>query len=333
MKTNRFLFTAGVMLAISFTPAVVFAQQEEQPQHTPQEHPQAHPPQEQQQPPPPQEYQQPPSQQQVYPPQQQVYPPPQQQYQYPSQQQVYPPQQQVYPPPQQQQVYPPPQQQHVSPPPTQQQQAECSCPETKSEGIKYGLRSGLNLSSIDADDHEFALGIQFGIVTDIGYKYFFFHPGIFLIGKGTTFSNTDKRTTGSGANANTITTSTEVTSGLWYIEAPLLLSFKPFSAFRINVGHYVSFGLFGTTEWKTSVKNSLASMQQNNSSNSDDEGSFEDTFDRFDFGLSVGIAIEIKQYYVGINYENSLINVGDDDAWGDEKVRNQSWVLNVGYNF
>lgn len=242
--------------------------QNEQEQHPSQQTPQAAPPPQQQQ-------------QQAY--------PPQQQYQYPPQQAV--PQQY-----QQQQGYPPPQQ--LQPVPVQE-----NCVQEQ-PGIKFGVRAGLNLSSLSAEDNDFSLGWQIGVVADIGSKYFFFHPGIMLIGKGSEYS----------------VKPVEATASMYYIEAPLLISFKPIPEFRIDVGHYVSYGLFGTTETTVTV---------NNNSVSDKTKSF-DNFHDFDFGLSFGVGVEIKQYYVGLNYEFGLTDIATE---GTEEINNQTWALTFGYNF
>jgi hypothetical protein len=306
-----------VIMTIAFSAILVMAQQETiptQPQQASPPQPTEPPPQYQQQ----QEYPPP----QAYPPQQppQAVTPPQYQ-----QQQVYPPQQYQYPPqqaypPQYQQTVPPPQLQHI---PIQEASSATSAPsncaqEQEIPGIKFGLRAGLNLSSISLDDYDFSFGWQLGVVADIGSKYFFFHPGIMFIGKGAEFSKSQK--------SGNINVSTEVTASMYYIEAPLLLSFKPIPAFRIDVGHYVSYGLFGTTESTTTTN-----ANGNTNSSTSKVKSFKDLHD-FDFGLSFGVGIEVKQYYVGVNYEFGLIDIGDEEGFNDE-VNNQTWSLTLGYNF
>ncbi|MCL1967083.1 MAG: PorT family protein [Fibromonadales bacterium] len=172
--------------------------------------------------------------------------------------------------------------------------------------MRYGVRAGLNLSSVTLDDQDFSLGWQIGAVADIGSKYFFFNPGIIFIGKGTGYSKND----------------VETTSSMYYIEAPLLLSFKPIPEFRINVGHYVSYGLFGTTETK-----GISETQK----------TF-DFLDEFDFGLSFGVGVEIMKYYVGLNYEFGLIDIREDKdelerMEGYKETKNQTWALTFGYYF
>jgi len=166
------------------------------------------------------------------------------------------------------------------------------------------LRSGLNLSSVSLDDYDFSFGWQIGAVADIGSKYVFFHPGIMFIGKGAEYAKGTM----------------EQTVSMYYIEAPLLLSFKPIPEFRINVGHYVSYGLFGKTETKATINNNTITSK---------EDSFDSVHD-FDFGLSFGIGVEVMQYYVGINYEFGLTDIAQD---GRPETKNQMWALTIGYNF
>jgi len=137
------------------------------------------------------------------------------------------------------------------------------------------------------------LGFQVGLVADIGSKYFFFHPGLMFISKGGEYKIKE----------------TEVTVNRYYIEVPLLFSFKPVPVFRIDVGHYVSYGLFGQTEAKMG-----SFSAKTDSFDSDD----------FDFGASFGIGFDIKQYFIGLNYEFSLEISG---------LENETWALTVGYNF
>ncbi len=173
---------------------------------------------------------------------------------------------------------------------------------------------------MDNDDgYGFSLGWQVGVVADIGSKYFFFHPGIMFIGKGTDF--TDSKTSGTGNYANTV--DIEATASAYYIEAPLLLSFKPIPELRIDVGHYVSYGLFGTMETTSTVKSNTGT---NSSTTKQKTFKF---LDDFDFGLSFGLGVEIKNYFVGVNYEFGLEDIAEDGP----ETKNQTWALKFGYNF
>jgi hypothetical protein len=318
MKKTR-LLAASVSLALSFTPAVVFAQQEEQPppqeqhQQPPQQQQQAYPPPQEQYQYPPQQQGYPPSQQgqYQYPPQQQGYPPQQGQYQYPPQQQQgYPPPQGQYQYPPQQQGYPPPQGQYQYPPQQQAQQPEQSeqpkkerPPSSKTLIIGYGNSSVESCYKSDCVDLPLDVGFRIGYILGIPLV------SVLSIQTGGMINIKGYETEPPKYESNGIE------YYLGYFQVPVMASAKYYItksiAAKAGLGPYIAFGVFG--------------IKDNDMYNYDD-------LSRFDFGISFDIGVELGRFYAGVAWDEGLFNIADtsDD---DVKVTNSTFGVVLGFIF
>jgi len=184
--------------------------------------------------------------------------------------------------------------------------------EIRKRRFSYGVRTGLNISTIDGsggcgnigcDSDELSIietphiGIQLGFVLDMAVsRKFHIQSGLMYIQKGCSISAD-------------------------YLEIPLQASFK-FGVFRLNAGLYGSFLMF-------------------------DDEDYSDFLISEDYGISLGFGFDIKRFYfgpfidVGIK-EKSYSKSYSSNYYGydyydygdvDYSLRNITLGLNIGYNF
>lgn len=202
------------------------------------------------------------------------------------------------------------------------------------QGVKFGARAGLNLSKMamnsgdednEAPELDNLVGFHVGVVADIKlHDLLYFQPGLMFSTKGA------KKSESMMGLADY-----EISFNPSYLELPLMLSFKySFTndfAVRVNAGPYAAFGLFGKYKMKTTA------MGQTNEDSIDlftkEEGEDEAMFKRFDAGLGFGGGVEFKQFYLGVNYDLGLTNIGNNGDNSDATAKNRTIGISLGYNF
>ncbi len=203
--------------------------------------------------------------------------------------------------------------------------------------IAYGVRAGLNISNIKGEwmpghslDLKSRAGFQIGAVVDLPiFNGFYVQPGLSFTTRGARKKVTEND-------------ETEITKlQPFYMQIPVLASFRadvsPSVNVQVNVGPHLAIGLGGKDKEEYTY---------NGKTDKQDEPFFGKSEDnkprfgakRFDFGLSFGAGVTIKEhYYVGIQYDLGLINMAihdDEFAYGDKtKFHNGNFAIQVGYNF
>lgn len=107
----------------------------------------------------------------------------------------------------------------------------------------------------------------------------------------------------------------------YYLEVPALLGYNiglnDGFAIQPFAGLYYGLGIGGKS------KATIAGVSEKVDTFSDDN------FKRSDFGFRVGAGVVYSNFYLGAGFERSLINIARDD----DKVKNQTFTISLGYNF
>lgn len=220
-----------------------------------------------------------------------------------------------------------------------------TCAAGAQDKIAFGLRAGVNLNSLnysgDADseynDLKSRAGFHVGAVMDWNVAgNFYIQPGVYFTTRGAkgewSYSEADY--------------SQQMTAKLnmSYLQIPVLASYRfPVSdavKIDVNVGPYIAIGLGGKVkaEMTETFLDEVETMSEKydifgKSSDNEARGDFK----RFDAGLRFGAGVNIHRFYVGVSYDLGLTNLaytGDNYQWDkNEKLRNGSFQVSVGYNF
>nr|WP_255414284.1 MULTISPECIES: porin family protein [Prevotella] len=178
-----------------------------------------------------------------------------------------------------------------------------------------GFRLGLGVSTVSSDSPLFdsnkaSTGLNIGLAIGAPVSYrapLFLESGPYYTEKGgkSTYNNE------------------KFTYSLNYLEVPLVLKYKYRADRDITiepfVGGYLACGVGG----KIKDYNHRAAY------NSFDDD-YDDTFNRFDGGLKLGVGASFQQLYLEAGYDIGLANVGKDNF---DETRNGCFNLTVGINF
>lgn len=219
-----------------------------------------------------------------------------------------------------------------------------ACAASAQEKISFGVRAGLNISSLaysgeadsPYDNLKCRTGFHVGAVMDWNFAGdFYLQPGIYFTTRGAKSeqSDTDDDYSYKGTEKWNMS----------YLQIPVLASYRlPVSdAVKIDMhaGPYIAFGLGG--KYKFEERETYGGITENRSDKYDIFGKSteEETkgdFKRFDFGLRFGVGVNIRKFYVGAAYDLGVTNLArtGEESWSsDTKFRNGSFLVSVGYNF
>lgn len=211
-------------------------------------------------------------------------------------------------------------------------------------GVRASLGFGHAVGSIKSDDFKYPgqkygakVGFSIGGIADIKIsENFYLQPGLYYINKGysSSFKEDEYKYT--------------QTTNLHYLEIPVLASYRHSINNDIelqgNFGPYIAVGLGGKIKW--SEKEDNEELNGNYPAFGVDEKESRGDLKRFDFGLSFGAGVTMKEhYYVGIKYDLGLLNMLNtkDEHSGyyykyykDEKAPRAlqgNFSICLGYNF
>jgi len=169
---------------------------------------------------------------------------------------------------------------------------------------KIGVKGGINLANMyvdDVDDEKLKVGLNAGLFFKIPFTSFFaIQPEVLYSSKGSklTYNN---RIQGSG----------EYRYNLNYIEVPMLAVFNLGPHFNIHAGPYAAF---------------LASANIKNLHSNGDINSITDlkadNFNRLDYGLAGGVALEFSNFTLGARYNYGLKEIGKSGNLSGELTQN-----------
>lgn len=186
--------------------------------------------------------------------------------------------------------------------------------EKADNGVRFGLRGGLNLSTISLSEDNVSVSTDsraawhVGAIVDIPLmQSLYIQSGLYFMDKGGKETDGDYKETYSPM----------------YLEIPVLASYRydfgSAAQLQINVGPYFAYGVGGKIKEKDEYE--------------DEEEEYEifDHAKRFDCGLQFGAGVTFaSHYYIGFAYDLGLTNIAKDS---DYKIKNRSWMFSVGYTF
>lgn len=235
------------------------------------------------------------------------------------------------------------------------------------QDVNFGVRAGMNFGSIAGNvksynngarpfndiDSKVKPGFSLGAIVDISFTdNIALQPGLYYTNKGMKGVNKFKFDSDNESYEKYV-------YGLHYLEIPVLASYRMDVAkdlnWQINVGPYIGVGLGGKLKTMSEDKTSGKVVTEEEdfpafgvTEDVTDPDDYKACLNRFDFGLSFGTGVLIKEhYYVGIKYDLGLVNVlntseknssyyYDKDVNGEDGKsigRLTNFQISFGYNF
>ena len=189
----------------------------------------------------------------------------------------------------------------------------------------FGVKAGLNLSTMlskndkrtFSDDFKMKPGFHIGVTAEFPIdEMFSFETGLLLSTKGYKISKEDYK---QKVNIN-------------YLDIPLtgkasfdIADTKVYGLF----GPYIGMGLSGKLKFEEIDFGETHTGEDNIDWGSDKELS---DMKRLDFGITVGVGVEINSFQIGLSYNLGLANISPSTD-GGSKVNNRVLGLSVGYKF
>lgn len=197
---------------------------------------------------------------------------------------------------------------------------------TASYAQSFGVKAGLNLSNMVQKDDNFTysernemnLGFHVGPTAEFSFSNLLsLEAGLLLSTKG--YATTTE----------IIGTTTKINTNLLYLDLPVTAKINfnlgdlgVFAAF----GPYLGVGLSGKTKIKTTIGSTTTT------GDSEITWGKDGTYNRLDFGLTMGAGVDINSLLVGIYYNLGLINASTSTANG-YKATNGVLAVSFGYKF
>ncbi|WP_294545827.1 porin family protein [uncultured Bacteroides sp.] len=202
--------------------------------------------------------------------------------------------------------------------------------------ISWNVKAGMNMSNLsNLDDSNMKIGYNIGV----GMEYqindmWSIQPSLMFTTKGAKSEESESE--------QGITVKGKETYNPLYLELPIMAAVRFAVSDNMNVvvsaGPYLAYGIGGKYKMEYSISGDLQGLDP------------EDIFDyagiepkeeydifkkdgmdakKFDFGLGVGVALEINKFFVGLNGEFGLTKLSD----GDKAPKNTNFSIGVGYKF
>lgn len=166
-----------------------------------------------------------------------------------------------------------------------------SCQAQENKGIQFGVKGGLNLSSLyasDASSSDMILGFNLGVFNKIPLTSFLaVQPEIYVTTKGASVTYDNVFVDGT-AKFN-----------LTYIEVPLLCVVNVTKLLNVQFGPYVAYLIDGKVKNVANVN--LFNFEQNIDVND---------YNRLDAGVALGAALEVGGITMGARYNLGMTKVG-----------------------
>ena len=175
--------------------------------------------------------------------------------------------------------------------------------------VKWDARVGMNFSNMTKDSEAKALpGFNLGVGMDYGFsENWSLQSGLMISSKGWKYKEEGEK----------------MTFRPIYLDIPILAAYKfnisDNTKFVINAGPYLAFGLGGIAKYGDVDYKLFKS----------DEGDWK----RFDLGIQYGIGLELSDHYlINLTGQNGFICPWDTEE-GEDKCKNMTFSIGVGYRF
>ena len=178
-----------------------------------------------------------------------------------------------------------------------------------------GIRAGANFATWGGDhveDAKYKLGFQMGLVADfpLENENLFIQPGFLFSQIGVRVETSETR-----RYLRTERRYDEIYKvSLNYIQIPVNIVYKSGSRLLLNAGPYLGFGLGGKATEETSVFEEGKLVDNDKDTEKINMGSSsKDDFKGFDFGLGIGVGMQLNdKFQVGAGYNLGLVSIIDD---------------------
>ena len=187
-----------------------------------------------------------------------------------------------------------------------------------SVAVSWGVRLGMNVSKMrfsgeGEEDYKGKVGFQLGAACNFAVSRrlpLYLESGLYLINKGGKLKEDGYKDK----------------YKLWYLEIPVLMSYhieiKDFSV-QPFFGLYYALGIGGKNKFE----------YEGEKEDYDVFGKTDGEYNglkRSDFGFRMGCGVEYSNLYLSLGYDAGLTNISQYD---DEKCKNGSFLISLGYNF
>lgn len=183
---------------------------------------------------------------------------------------------------------------------------------------KIGIKGGINLANLytdDVADENLKVGLNVGLFAKVPLtEYLALQPELLYSSKGSKLTY-DNAFMGEG----------EYRFNLNYVEVPLLAVFNFGPHFNIHAGPYAAF----------LASSNIKDMNEDGTIDGVDELNV-DNFNRFDYGIAGGAAVEFNNFTIGARYNYGLKEVGKSGNLSGELTRdakNSVASFYIGFGF
>ncbi len=184
------------------------------------------------------------------------------------------------------------------------------------QDIKYGIKGGLNLSSLSGDTDGLDLKSKFGFhaggFVEIKFsEKFALQPELLYSTQGTKFDDIQL-----GGNA------AKTCFNFDYINVPVMFKYFAAEKFFVEAGPQIGFLVAAKARVKVDEQNI------------DNKQDIKDNFESIDFGLNFGAGYEFTEnIFASARYNLGLANIAKTESGDDTKIHNGVFSLSVGYKF
>lgn len=169
---------------------------------------------------------------------------------------------------------------------------------------KFGIKGGLNLSNLyvdDVDDENMKLGINAGFYAKLPVtKGFSIQPELIYSNKGSKLTYN-----------NALFGSGEYRFNLHYVEVPVLAVINIAKNFNLHVGPYASY----------LVAANITDVNENGTVDEVADLNAE-SFNRFDWGVTGGLAVDAGNFTIGARYSYGFKEVGESGSIASQLTSN-----------
>ncbi len=189
-----------------------------------------------------------------------------------------------------------------------------------SQNASLGVKGGLNLSNMIVKNDDETLSDDFKMLAGFHVYPFleYSFSDIFAIDAGLNFQS---------RGYSIIEDNFKLRFTTLYLDIPINAKFNfDLGSVKLfcNVGPYVAFGIGGTVYTKTTIGNYTTTARR--------DIDWGDDLKSTDYGLNIGVGLDINNFIVGLNYGWGIANLStiDDDH---NKANNYVLSISLGYKF
>ena len=188
----------------------------------------------------------------------------------------------------------------------------------------FGVRAGVNVSTMNIGIDASSLNLNIRPESYVGFNAGMNYQQLLMKSAPLYFE------TGLGVSLSGFALD-EMDCSLWYLQVPVMLSYKFFDhdfAFYPSAGLVYSFGVAGSFNYKSGGTTTSESVFTGDPQ----------SFHRSDLGVRIGVNAEWKRIYLGVSYTIGVLNIAKETEASAESTvgtsaGNRVLAVTLGYNF